>query len=97
MMSFSLKLPVSMRATARITSYNVCYTKLLRFVCPHCHEVIDLFKKGGGRQMAEEMGAPFLGAVPVDPDMVSAGDSGKPIVLAHPDSRITSYNVCYTK
>ncbi len=56
------------------------------FVCPHCHEVIDLFKKGGGRQMAEEMGAPFLGAVPVDPDMVSAGDSGKPIVLAHPDS-----------
>ena len=59
------------------------------FVCPHCNEVIDLFKKGGGRQMAEAMGAPFLGAVPVDPDMVNAGDSGKPVVLAHPESEIS--------
>ncbi|MGD9848431.1 MAG: P-loop NTPase [Desulfuromonas sp.] len=50
------------------------------FVCPKCNEVIDIFKKGGGRQMAADMQVPFLGAVPVDPRMVEAGDAGTPLV-----------------
>ncbi|MEA3464846.1 MAG: Mrp/NBP35 family ATP-binding protein [Thermodesulfobacteriota bacterium] len=60
------------------------------FVCPHCNEVTDIFKKGGGQQMAADMTIPFLGHVPMDPRMVEAGDSGKPVVEAYPDSPTTT-------
>ena len=55
-------------------------------VCPHCHENIDLFKKGGGEELAKKYGLPFLGAVPLDPTTVVAGDLGKPVVLLEEDS-----------
>jgi ATP-binding protein involved in chromosome partitioning len=54
--------------------------------CPHCGEEIDLFKVGGGKKAAEEMGVPFLGKVPIDVDMVPSGDDGRPIVLSKSDS-----------
>lgn len=50
------------------------------FVCPHCGEPIDLFKKGGGQKAAEELSVPFLGAVPIDPQIVQDTDAGKPFV-----------------
>jgi ATP-binding protein involved in chromosome partitioning len=54
--------------------------------CPHCGEEIDLFKVGGGKRAAEEMGVPFLGKIPIDVDMVPSGDDGRPLVLSKPDS-----------
>jgi len=56
------------------------------FVCPHCHERTPIFKEGGGRRTATELGVPFLGDVPIDPAVVDSGDAGTPIVAAHPDS-----------
>jgi len=56
------------------------------FICPHCGEVSDIFKSGGGESLATKRGTTFLGKVPLDPRMVHAGDSGKPFVLEHPDS-----------
>ena len=50
-------------------------------ICPHCHNTIDLFKVGGGERAAQEMGVPFLGRVPLDPNVVLGGDDGSPIVL----------------
>jgi len=50
-------------------------------ICPHCGKVIDLFKTGGGEKAANEMGVPFLGRVPLDPNVVLGGDDGTPIVL----------------
>jgi len=50
-------------------------------ICPHCHQSIDLFKKGGGEDLARKYGIEFLGAVPLDPVTVVAGDVGKPVVL----------------
>jgi len=50
------------------------------FVCPKCGERIDVFKSGGGRRLAADMGVPFLGAVPLDPEVVGASDDGKPFV-----------------
>jgi Mrp family chromosome partitioning ATPase len=47
-------------------------------VCPHCGETIDVFKTGGGETMALEMSVPFLGRVPMDPGIVTAGDDGTP-------------------
>ncbi|WP_279388696.1 Mrp/NBP35 family ATP-binding protein [Pseudodesulfovibrio tunisiensis] len=55
-------------------------------ICPHCHESIDLFKKGGGRDLAEKYGLEFLGAIPLDPATVVAGDRGTPVVLLEEDS-----------
>jgi len=50
-------------------------------ICPHCHKTIDLFKVGGGERAAEQMEVPFLGRVPLDPNVVLGGDDGSPIVL----------------
>ena len=44
--------------------------------CPHCGQQVDLFKVGGGERLAEEMAVPFLGGIPLDPDVVTSGDSG---------------------
>lgn len=48
------------------------------FICPHCGETVDIFKKGGGEAMAKEMGVPFLGRIPLEPKIVETGDDGKP-------------------
>jgi ATP-binding protein involved in chromosome partitioning len=49
-------------------------------VCPHCSEVIDVFKRGGGEKMAKEMDVPFLGRIPIEPLIVEASDNGKPFI-----------------
>jgi Mrp family chromosome partitioning ATPase len=46
------------------------------FVCPKCGELTAVFKSGGGKLMADDMGVPFLGSVPIDPQIADAGDSG---------------------
>jgi ATP-binding protein involved in chromosome partitioning len=55
-------------------------------ICPHCKGTIDLFSRGGGKKAAEDLGVPYLGAIPLDPEMVKAGDEGRPIILQHADS-----------
>ena len=56
------------------------------FVCPHCGEITDIFKTGGGEATAKEMNIQFLGKVPIEPGIVESGDSGMPIVLKNPKS-----------
>ena len=55
-------------------------------ICPHCGDTIDLFGRGGGKKAAEDLNVPFLGAIPLDPEMVKAGDEGRPYVLRHADT-----------
>ena len=45
-----------------------------------------LFGAGGGRELAEELGVPLLAQVPLDPHVVEGGDTGLPVVTAHPDA-----------
>jgi len=52
------------------------------FNCPHCGKEINLFKKGGGKKIAEQYGIPFLGSIPIDPKIVLSGDNGEPLVCA---------------
>jgi len=47
------------------------------FKCPHCGEDIDLFKTGGGVKASNDFKIPFLGKIPIDPQIVETGDSGK--------------------
>jgi Flp pilus assembly CpaE family ATPase len=56
------------------------------FMCPKCGERIDLFKRGGGMALAREMNVPFLGQIPIDPEVVTAGDSGIPLLRDGPRS-----------
>jgi len=55
------------------------------FVCPHCGEQTDVFKRGGGERTAEILKCAFLGRIPLDPAIVEGGDAGQPVVVAHPD------------
>jgi len=55
-------------------------------ICPHCAGTIDLYGTGGGENAADDLGVPYLGAIPLDPDMVKAGDRGRPYILGHADS-----------
>jgi len=57
------------------------------FVCPKCGERTDIFKSGGGELMANEMHVPFLGRIPIDPQIVQACDSGKPFVYHYNQSQ----------
>jgi Mrp family chromosome partitioning ATPase len=49
-------------------------------VCPHCQGEIPLFKSGGGESLAKEMAVPFLGRIPIDPQIVQCGDAGDPYI-----------------
>ncbi len=56
------------------------------FVCPHCGEVTNIFKSGGGEDAANQLGIQFLGRVPLEPGVVLSGDKGMPVVIAEPES-----------
>ncbi len=57
--------------------------------CPHCQKEIFLFKRGGGEKAARDLKVPFLGRIPIDPEMVTDCDRGMPFLMAHPDSEAT--------
>jgi ATP-binding protein involved in chromosome partitioning len=55
-------------------------------VCPHCNGEVDIFSRGGGKRMSEKFNVPFLGEIPIDPEIRKGGDEGSPIVISHPES-----------
>ncbi len=56
-------------------------------ICPHCGGRIDLFSTGGGERTAREMGVPFLGKIPIRPEIVVSTDQGRPYVLRDDQAR----------
>jgi ATP-binding protein involved in chromosome partitioning len=50
-------------------------------ICPHCGGEVDLFGQGGGERIAKELDVPFLGSIPLDPEIRKAGDEGRPFIL----------------
>jgi len=50
------------------------------FICPHCGEITYIFKKDGGRNIAEQLSLNFLGRVPLNPAICEAGDIGVPAI-----------------
>ncbi len=45
--------------------------------CPHCGEKISLFGKPQGENLASSLSIPFLGSVPLDPEIASLSDQGR--------------------
>jgi ATP-binding protein involved in chromosome partitioning len=56
------------------------------FTCPHCHQEIDIFSKGGAERTARQFNVPFLGSIELDPGIRQGGDTGLPVALAGADS-----------
>jgi len=52
-------------------------------------QIMDIFGTGGGESMAKAAQVQFLGSVPMDPAVRQGGDSGKPIAISHPESKVT--------
>lgn len=56
------------KATLRITGI---IENMSGFICPYCEECNDVFSSGGGEEMAESLGLPFLGRIPLDPTLTT--------------------------
>ena len=86
----SVALSDAMRGLAMFRKTNVPILGVIEnmsyFACPHCGERTDIFSHGGARAEAGRFGVPFLGEIPLDPEIRQGGDVGQPIVVANPDS-----------
>ena len=56
------------------------------FVCPKCGTDIDIFKVGGGKKIAADLSVPFLGRIPIDPEICRDSDDGVPFIIEHVNS-----------
>jgi ATP-binding protein involved in chromosome partitioning len=56
------------------------------FECPHCGKPSPIFGSGGGERLANEVGLPLLGQIPLYPPVMSGGDQGAPIVASDAQS-----------
>ncbi|HYP42495.1 MAG TPA: Mrp/NBP35 family ATP-binding protein [Candidatus Nitrosocosmicus sp.] len=54
--------------------------------CPNCHEKINIFGKGGGQRISEQFNIPFIGEIPLTPQIMQGSDSGKSIIISEPES-----------
>jgi len=45
-----------------------------------CGRVHDVFGRGGGVELAEDLGVPLIASIPLDPEVVPGGDHGAPVV-----------------
>ena len=60
------------------------------YVCPNCGHSEHIFGADGGRKMATEYGVDYLGALPLNLLIREQADSGRPTVVAEPDSEIAA-------
>ena len=56
------------------------------FACPACGTVTAVLREGGGRRIAEDMGVPFLGSIPLDPKIAESCDAGRAYIRDFADS-----------
>jgi ATP-binding protein involved in chromosome partitioning len=56
------------------------------FICDNCEKKHYIFRQGGGKRIAQSLGLPFLGEIPIEPEVAVGGDAGVPIVEKNPAS-----------
>jgi ATP-binding protein involved in chromosome partitioning len=80
----------SRRAVAMYRKLNIptlgVVENMSHFVCTHCGHEADIFGRGGGEQMATELGIPFLGRIPIYQPIREGSDRGVPLVVDDPAS-----------
>jgi ATP-binding protein involved in chromosome partitioning len=50
------------------------------FICKHCEKETKIFSSGGGQMLANEMNVPYLGSIPLDPEIMISGECGVPVI-----------------
>jgi ATP-binding protein involved in chromosome partitioning len=80
----------SRRAAAMYKKLNIPPLGIIEnmsyFACTNCHHESDIFGHGGGEKMAEELGMPFLGRLPIYQPIREGSDAGVPLMIAEPES-----------
>lgn len=56
------------------------------YQCPHCGQAEAIFGTGGAQRLAERLGVPVLGQIPLDPAVRLGGDGGAPVVISGPET-----------
>jgi ATP-binding protein involved in chromosome partitioning len=78
------------RAVAMYKKLNIPPIGLIEnmsyFACPNCAHESDIFGHGGGERLAEELGIPFLGRLPIYQSIREGSDTGVPLIISEPDS-----------
>jgi len=81
---------VAVKAVGMFSKLNVPIVGVIENMsylqCPHCSENINIFGKGGGQKISDKFNIPFLGEIPLSPQIMEGSDKGKPILLSDPDS-----------
>jgi ATP-binding protein involved in chromosome partitioning len=54
-------------------------------ICPSCGEEVPVFKGMRGDQLAQDLGTPYLGSIPLDPMVSESADRGIPSLIAYPE------------
>ena len=60
------------------------------YCCPNCGHEAHIFGQDGGKRLAETCGVPLLGAMPLDLGIREQSDSGRPTLVAAPDSAVAN-------
>ena len=60
------------------------------FLCNKCNTKHEIFGHGGAKKEAIKLGVPFLGEIPLDIDLRSNSDEGKPIFIKSPENYIST-------
>jgi ATP-binding protein involved in chromosome partitioning len=55
------------------------------FICPKCGEETDVFQRGGGQKISDDLKIPFLGRIPLDQQIAEDTDKGKPFIAQQSD------------
>ena len=81
---------VAVKAMGMFSKLNVPIVGVIEnmsyFQCPHCSERINIFGEGGGRKISEKFDIPFLGEIPLFPQIMEGSDKGKPVIISDPNS-----------
>jgi ATP-binding protein involved in chromosome partitioning len=81
---------VAVKALGMFSKLNVPIVGVIEnmsyFKCPHCSERINIFGEGGGRKISEKFDIPFLGEIPLFPQIMEGSDKGKPVIISDPNS-----------
>ncbi len=80
----------SRRAIAMYKKLNIPTLGIIEnmsyFACPSCGHEADIFGHGGGEQLAADLGAPFIGRIPIYQPIREGSDSGVPLMISEPES-----------
>ena len=80
----------SRRAAAMYKKLNIPTLGIVEnmsyFVCPNCSHESDIFGKRGGEKLADELGVPFLGGIPIYQPIREGSDAGVPLLISEPDA-----------